>query len=228
MDSAALRNLPSVDQALKVSAADAPREKFGRAALTDAIRAELEDARAAARAGHATPPTAEEVVTRATRRLEAADQASLRPVFNLTGVVLHTNLGRAILAEAAVEAAAIAMRQAVALEFDVAAGERGERDDHVRELLCALSGAEDATVVNNNAAAVLLALNSLANGREAVISRGELIEIGGSFRMPDIMACAGARLVEVGTTNRTHPRDYANAIGPETGLILKVHTSNYR
>ena len=226
MDSAALRNLPSVDQALKV--ADAAREKFGRAALTDAIRIELEDARIAARAGHAAPPTAEEVAARAARRLEAADQASLRPVFNLTGVVLHTNLGRAILAEAAVEAATIAMRQAVALEFDVAAGERGERDDHVRELLCTLSGAEDATVVNNNAAAVLVALNSLSNGREAIVSRGELIEIGGSFRMPDIMARAGAKLVEIGTTNRTHPRDYLNAIGPETGLILKVHTSNYR
>ena len=227
-DSASLRHLPSVDGVLKSSASEAARDKFGRAALTEAIRAELEEARSGFRAGHAAIPRAEDVAARASQRLEAQDQSSLRPVFNLTGVVLHTNLGRAILAEAAVEAATIAMRDAVALEFDVAAGARGERDDHVRALLVALTGAEDATVVNNNAAAVLLALNSFALGREAIVSRGELIEIGGSFRMPDIMARAGTKLAEVGTTNRTHRRDYANALGPDTGLILKVHTSNYR
>jgi len=223
-----LRDLPSVELVLKTEAASALRMRFGRAALTDAVRAELDEARTALRAGATSSPVAEEIVARICVRLEAADRSSLRPVFNLTGTVLHTNLGRAVLAEAAAEAAATAMRQAVALEFDLATGKRGERDDHVRELLRALTGAEDATVVNNNAAAVLLVLNSLAHGREAVVSRGELIEIGGAFRMPDILLRAGAKLVEVGTTNRTHPSDYRNALGPDTGLILKVHTSNYR
>lgn len=222
-----LRNLPSVDQVLKTPLAATAIERFGRHATTDAIRASLAQARAAGLGGTAMPK-ASAVAADALARLEAAERSSLRPVFNLTGTVLHTNLGRAILADEAAEAIRIVAREAVSLEFDVGKGERGERDDHLRALVCELTGAEDATVVNNNAAAVLLVLNTFALGREAIVSRGELIEIGGSFRMPDIMTRAGARLVEVGTTNRTHAKDYAAALGPETGLILKVHTSNYR
>jgi L-seryl-tRNA(Ser) seleniumtransferase len=225
---AALRDLPSVDEVLRTAIAAAAADRFGRPAATAAVREVLSEVRAACRARAAAAPTADDIAAAALARLEAVAGSTLRPVFNLTGTVLHTNLGRALLAEAAIAAAVEAMRSAVALEFDLTTGKRGERDDHLRDLVCALTGAEDATVVNNNAAAVLLVLNTLGSGREAVVSRGELIEIGGAFRMPDIMARAGVRLVEVGTTNRTHPSDYAGALGPETGLVLKVHTSNYR
>ncbi len=224
---AALHRLPSVDVVLQLPETAGLIDRFGRAAVTEAIRHALENARAAAKAGAEPMPPAG-IAEAAARFLEHAERSSLVPVFNLTGTVLHTNLGRALLAEAAIEAATTAMRAAVALEYDLDTGKRGERDDHLRALICELTGAEDATLVNNNAAAVLLTLNSLAAGREAIVSRGELIEIGGAFRMPDIMARAGTALVEVGTTNRTHPRDYANAIGENTGLVLKVHTSNYR
>lgn len=220
---AALRKLPSVDEVIRTPVAAAASERFGRGAVVAAVRAVLAAARARGEADGA-----EAFAQQALIRLEAQAQPNLKPVFNLTGTVLHTNLGRALIAEAAVEAATTAMRNAVALEFDLGGGRRGERDELVRDLLCELTGAEDATVVNNNAAAVLLVLNTFAKGREAIVSRGELIEIGGAFRMPEIMSRAGAKLVEVGTTNRTHKKDYVGALGPKSGLILKVHTSNYR
>lgn len=218
-----LRKLPSVDEVLGASAGLTAIEHFGRPSVVGAIRSVLADARATR-----SVVDADRVAELALGKLQQDDRSSLRPVFNLTGTILHTNLGRALLADVAIAAATEAMRNAVALEFDVGGGKRGERDDHLRGLLCELTGAEDATVVNNNAAAVLIVLNTLAKGRDAIVSRGELIEIGGAFRMPEIMARAGARLVEIGTTNRTHKKDYVGAISPETGLILKVHTSNYR
>ncbi|HJU32534.1 MAG TPA: L-seryl-tRNA(Sec) selenium transferase [Hyphomicrobiaceae bacterium] len=214
--------LPSVHQVLNTPTGRLAAARFGHEATVSAIRRAV----AAVRGGPVLPD-ASAVATGAIELLEQAEVPSLRRVFNLTGTVLHTNLGRALLADAAVAAATDAMRSAVALEFDLGGAARGERDDHVRGLLRELTGAEDACIVNNNAAAVLLALNTLAAGRGAVVSRGELIEIGGSFRLPDIMARAGARLVEVGTTNRTHLKDYEQAVGAETGIILKAHTSNY-
>jgi L-seryl-tRNA(Ser) seleniumtransferase len=217
------RGLPSVDAVMRSAPAQAAEVRFGRRAAVAAVRAELAGLRRIDRA-----VAADDAAALALARLEAGDSPRLRPVYNLTGTVLHTNLGRAVVAEAAIAAAAEAMRHAVALEYDLDTGRRGERDNILRGLLQELTGAEDATVVNNNAAAVLLVLNTLAKGREAIVSRGELIEIGGAFRMPEIMRRAGARLVEVGTTNRTHLRDYEEAFGPKTGVVLKVHPSNYR
>ena len=173
-------------------------------------------------------PTQEASADQAAQILDGFSRYRLRRVINATGVILHTNLGRAPLCREALERINEVARGYSNLEYDLEKGERGLRYDHVRQLLCALTGAEDALVVNNNAAAVLLVLNSLAEGREAIVSRGELIEIGGEFRIPDVMEKSGARLKEVGTTNRTRLADYERAIGPETGLILKVHTSNFR
>jgi len=212
--------LPAVDRVLR--AAGALIEAHGRALVTEAVRHAL----AARRADGvvADIPTILADVGWALAHLMAKSQ---RRVFNLTGTVLHTNLGRASLPEEAIAAAAEAMREPTTLEYETEGGKRGERDHHVAGWLTRLTGAEAALAVNNNAGALVLALNALAAGKETIVSRGELIEIGGAFRLPDIMARAGTTLREVGTTNRTHLRDFVAAIGPQTGLILKVHTSNY-
>jgi L-seryl-tRNA(Ser) seleniumtransferase len=219
--------LPAVDQLLRSDAGVAMAARFGRTATVEALRQTLSALRNAARDGARVEADERAIARAAQALLEREHAPSLRRVFNLTGTVLHTNLGRAVLPEQAIAAAVDAMRSAVTLEFNLGGGARGERDDHVRGLICELTGAEDACIVNNNAAAVLLVLNTFGAGKEAIVSRGELIEIGGSFRLPDIMLRAGVRLVEVGTTNRTHREDYEQALGDNTGLILKAHTSNY-
>ena len=222
--------IPSVDRLLHEPALMAMIAARGRTATVAALRQVLDDLRRAlADAETAAVQVLDDagIAARTAEVLDRLFQPSLRPIFNLTGTVLHTNLGRAALPEEAVAAIAQVARGASNLEFDLDSGRRGDRDSHVEALICRLTGAEAATVVNNNAAAVLLVLNTLAQRRRVPVSRGELIEIGGAFRMPDIMARAGCTLVEVGTTNRTHLKDYAEAIDKRTGLVMKVHRSNY-
>ncbi|MFT6580199.1 MAG: L-seryl-tRNA(Ser) seleniumtransferase [Alphaproteobacteria bacterium] len=211
---------------MRAEAAIALIERYGRAAVLDAVRTVLASLRRQI-AAQESPDTSETgILTRTTAVLNALMAPSLKRVFNLTGTVLHTNLGRAPLPDVAIEAM-IAAAGASNVEYDLAKGRRGDRDDHLEGWIKRLTGAEAATVVNNNAAAVLLLLSTLAQNREVIVSRGELIEIGGAFRIPDIMTRAGCRLREVGTTNRTHAKDFAGAICEDTALLMKVHASNY-
>jgi L-seryl-tRNA(Ser) seleniumtransferase len=221
-----LSQLPSVDRLLSNPVVASLISIHGRASMTHIVREVLAKTREALKSGAPLPDEAsllEKVGAGAT----ALATPKLRPVLNLTGTVLHTNLGRAPLPEEAIEAIVMAARNPCALEYDLDSGGRGDRDTVVNELLCELTGAEAATVVNNNAAAVFLLLNTLAQKKQVIVSRGELIEIGGAFRVPDIMSRAGAKLVEVGTTNRTHLADFAENITSRTAMLLKVHTSNY-
>ena len=222
-------DLPSVDRLLKSDATRALLAEHGHTLVAGQARALLDDLRSRAVTGELpaaeVQPGALDAALAA--RVDARLAPRLRRVLNLTGTVIHTNLGRALLADAALQHLLTMMAGPNNLEYDLASGGRGDRDSVVEELLCTLTGAQAATVVNNNAAAVLLTIAALARGKEVIVSRGELVEIGGAFRMPDVMASAGATLVEVGTTNRTHPHDYERAIGPATGLLMKVHTSNY-
>ena len=227
-DRATLRGLPSVDQLLRALAGRPAVAGLPRARLTAMVREVLDAERRRLLAGSTEPASLEALAGHVVAAGQRAGVFSLRPVVNAQGVVLHTNLGRAVLSPLALERVAAVGAAYSNLELDLASKERGSRYSHVEALLRRLTGAEDALVVNNNAAAVLLALETLAHGKEVIVSRGELIEIGGEFRIPDIMRRGGAVLREVGATNRTHLRDYAEAIGPDTALLLKVHTSNYR
>jgi L-seryl-tRNA(Ser) seleniumtransferase len=222
-------DIPSLDRLLREPELAALLAEFGHPELTAALRVQLETLRRRVLAESAVHADCSPgyIAAQAEQRLRARRQRSLRPVFNLTGTVLHTNFGRAALPEEALEALVRCGEAPVNLEYDLASGARGDRDAHVESLLCELTGAAAATVVNNNAAAVLLVLSALAARREVLVSRGELVEIGGAFRIPDIMRQAGARLVEVGTTNRTHLDDYQQGLGARTALLMKVHTSNY-
>lgn len=224
---ARLRSLPALDRLLREPASAALVDACGRELATSVLREVLDRHRAALAAGSTASPDSADLLAEAGRRVSGLLAPTLTPVFNLTGTVLHTNLGRAPLPEEAIAALTAVARGACNLEYDIAQGRRGERDTLVEDWLCRLTGAEAATVVNNNAAAVMLVLNTLASRREVPVSRGELVEIGGSFRIPDVMARAGAKLVEVGTTNRTHRADFEQAIGARSAAIMKVHTSNY-
>ena len=203
-------------------------DTYGHQAVTGALRSELARYRENLIARDIADVDAADIKRSTLAMLVSDATPSLRKVFNLTGTVLHTNLGRAALPDDAVAAISAAAKNYTNLEFDLDSGERGNRERHVEALVCELTGAEAATVVNNNAAAVLLVLNTLAMNREVPVSRGELVEIGGSFRIPEVMQRANCTLVEVGATNRTHVKDYRAAISDQTGLLLKVHTSNYK
>ena len=228
---ALFQQLPSVDKLLKMPQGEQLISEFGHSAVVVACRTLLMQARQFIQQHQQLPINFldfERTFAALQQYLQQQNQVQIKAVHNLTGTVLHTNLGRALWSEDSQQAALAAMRQNVALEYDLDEGRRSHRDNHISELLCRLTGAQAACVVNNNAAAVLLMLATFAQGKEVIISRGELIEIGGAFRIPDIMAQAGCQLVEVGTTNRTHLKDYRNAINENTAFLMKVHSSNYQ
>jgi len=227
-------DLPSVDKLLNSEDFKSLLTDYGHTLVSQEVRAIIDGLRQQIRQQEslAIDLTADDSLSQfaqATRQnLELKNRSKLRSVFNLTGIVLHTNLGRALLPEVAVEAVIEAMRNPMNLEYDLASGGRGDRDDLVEDLLCELTGAEAATVVNNNAAAVLLVLSTFAKDEEVIVSRGELVEVGGAFRIPSVMSMSGAKLVEVGSTNKTRISDYEEAITENTKLLMKVHTSNYK
>ncbi|MBC3228905.1 MULTISPECIES: L-seryl-tRNA(Sec) selenium transferase [Serratia] len=219
--------LPAIDRLLRDPAIETAVAKHGQTLISELLRQMQAQAREAIKTQQQLPTWCQDWPQALHARLEQQQRPALQPVFNLSGTVLHTNLGRALLAQPAVDAVVSAMSSAVTLEYDLDGAGRGHRDRAIADLLCQLTGAEDACIVNNNAAAVLLMLAAVAPGQQVVVSRGELVEIGGAFRIPDVMRQAGCQLVEVGTTNRTHLKDYRAAINEQTGLLMKVHTSNY-
>ena len=224
-----LRKLPKVDELLRCAEPARLCREFGTGVVTEAIRQEIQALRQEILAGHTTDIPEKEMLLRSiSQRVRRNAQPSFRTVLNGTGILLHTNLGRACLSGKAAQAACDAARQYSNLEYDLQSGKRGTRYSHVEDLLCRLTGAESALVVNNNAAAVLLVLSAMTQGGQVVVSRGELVEIGGSFRVPEIMEACGAQLKEVGATNKTHLFDYERAINDQTKALMKVHTSNYR
>ncbi|HIO75714.1 MAG TPA: L-seryl-tRNA(Sec) selenium transferase [Gammaproteobacteria bacterium] len=219
--------IPSVDKIINSEACQPLLAKHGRALVTTGTRAILDAIRSDIGPLATSIPSVAEIVVLLQGQISEASRVSLKPVINLTGTVLHTNLGRAALPEAAINSMITIARGPSNLEYDLESGKRGDRDDHIESTIVAITGAEAATVVNNNAAAVLLTLNTLATGKEVPVSRGELVEIGGSFRIPEIMQRSGCKLVEIGATNRTHLKDYQQSINENTALVMKVHTSNY-
>jgi len=224
-----LRELPSIDRLLKHVNCVSLLTRYAREYVTEQCRMVLDQLRAEIRQGSRAIDVGEEsIIERIENCIVTDSQPGHTRVVNATGTILHTNLGRALLSQAAIDAMLAVADHPINLEYDLVVGKRGKREETLEELLVHLTGAEAATVVNNNAAAILLGLNTLAEGKEVIVSRGELIEIGGSFRIPEIMAKSGAILKEVGSTNRTHPADYENAINEKTALLLKVHTSNYK
>lgn len=219
--------IPSVDTLLRDDTFQPLLKTYGTQLVTKTLRELQQQARDRIRAEQQLPAWCDNWELAVAHQLSASQKNALQQVFNLTGTVLHTNLGRALLAEQAIDATALAMRHSVTLEYDLDGAGRGHRDRAIADRLCELTGAEDACIVNNNAAAVLLMLAALANNKQVIVSRGELVEIGGAFRIPDVMRQAGCELAEVGTTNRTHLKDYRQAINENTALLMKVHTSNY-